>query len=287
MKKIAITGASGFVGTHLSKLFTQNGYAVIAIGRNDLKNKELLAQKIDGAEAIINLAGANIVQRWSEAYKKILYSSRIDTTKALIEAMALTKVRPQTFISTSAIGIYKNDETYDESIQLYAQSFLAKLCVDWEAQAQQAKTLGIRTLIVRYGVILSKDGGALQKMLLPFKLGVGGIIGDGKQPFSFIHIEDLKRFYLYALKHTTLEGVYNMTTPQPTNNYGLTKALGKTLHRPTILPLPSFVLQFIFGEGSTVLIDGQHVLPTRVLESGFKFKFESIEETIEDLLGNK
>jgi len=251
MKKIAITGASGFVGTHLSKLFTQNGYAVIAIGRNDLKNKELLAQKIDGAEAIINLAGANIVQRWSEAYKKILYSSRIDTTKALIEAMALTKVRPQTFISTSAIGIYKNDETYDESIQLYAQSFLAKLCVDWEAQAQQAKTLGIRTLIVRYGVILSKDGGALQKMLLPFKLGVGGIIGDGKQPFSFIHIEDLKRFYLYALKHTTLEGVYNMTTPQPTNNYGLTKALGKTLHRPTILPLPSFVLQFIFGEGST------------------------------------
>ena len=284
MKTIVISGASGFVGSHLTQLFIKEGYEVIALRRSDLQDRALLCEKLEGVEALINLAGANIVQRWSESYKKILHSSRIDSTKALVEAMTNTKNPPKTFISTSAIGIYKNDKPYNENTQEYEENFLANLCKEWEAEALKAKDLNIRTLICRFGVIMGSDGGALQKMLLPFKLGVGGIIGNGKQAFSFIHIEDLKRFYLYALQQPKLNGIYNMTTPQPTTNYDLTKALGKTLHRPTILPLPAFVLQLIFGEGSTVLTDGQDVLPKRVLESGFKFKFESVEEVVEDLL---
>jgi len=284
MKTIAISGASGFVGTHLTQLFKKEGYEVIALRRSDLKNSEALTEKLEGVEALINLAGANIIQRWSERYKKVLYSSRIDTTKALVEAMEKTKNPPKTFISTSAIGIYKNDKVYDEHTTELENNFLAQLCINWESQALEAQSLDIRTLICRFGIVMGADGGALQKMLLPFKMGVGGIIGDGKQTFSFIHIEDLKRFYLYAINNPKLEGIYNMTTPKPTTNYGLTKALGKTLKRPTILPLPAFVLQLLFGEGSTVLTDGQSVVPKRVLESGFEFKFVTIEEVVEDLL---
>ena len=257
MKTIVISGASGFVGTHLTQLFKKEGYAVIALRRSDLKNSEALTEKLEGVEALINLAGANIIQRWSEAYKKVLYSSRIETTKALVEAMAKTKNPPKIFISTSAIGIYKNDNIYDEYTKELEKNFLAQLCIDWEAQALQAQSLGVRTLICRFGIIIGSDGGALQKMLLPFKMGVGGIIGDGKQAFSFMHIEDLKRFYLHAINNPELEGIYNMTTAKPTTNHGLTKALGKTLKRPTILPLPALVLQLLFGEGSTVLTDGQ------------------------------
>lgn len=284
MKTIAISGASGFVGTHLTQLFKKEGYEVIALRRSDLKNSEALTEKLEGVEALINLAGANIIQRWNEAYKKVLYRSRIDTTKALVEAMKNTKNPPKIFISTSAIGIYKNDNIYDEYAKELEKNFLAQLCIDWEDEALKAKALGVRTLICRFGIIMGADGGALQKMLLPFKMGIGGIIGDGKQAFSFMHIEDLKRFYLYAINNPELEGIYNMTTAKPTTNHGLTKALGKTLKRPTILPLPAFVLQLLFGEGSTVLTDGQRVIPKRVVESGFEFKFVTIEEVLEDLL---
>ena len=284
MKTIAISGASGFVGTHLTQRFKKEGYEVIALHRSDLKNSEELSKKLEGVEALINLAGANIIQRWSENYKKVLYRSRIDTTKALVNAMRQSKNPPKTFISTSAVGIYKNDKVYDEDSKELENNFLAQLCIDWESEALKAKSLGVRTLICRFGIIMGSDGGALQKMLLPFKIGIGGIIGDGKQAFSFMHIEDLKRFYLHAIENPQLNGIYNMTTPQPTTNYGLTKALGKTLHRPTILPLPAFVLGCIFGEGSTVLTDGQSVVPKRVLESGFEFEFESIDEVVEDLL---
>ena len=284
MKTIAISGASGFVGTHLSTMFKKKGYTVIPLGRKDLKDIDLLSQRLEGIDALLNLAGANIVQRWSEAYKKVLYKSRIDTPKALIEAMKKNTKPPKTFISTSAIGIYKNDKVYDEYSLELEDNFLANLCKDWEAEAHRAEVLGIRTIITRFGIVMGSDGGALQKMLLPFKMGMGGVIGTGKQAFSSIHIEDLERFYLYAVEHHDLQGIYNMTTPQSSTNYGLTKALGVALHRPTILPLPSFVLKLIFGEGSTVLTDGQSALPKRVLESGFSFKFQNVEEIINDLV---
>jgi hypothetical protein len=283
MAKIAITGASGFVGTNLKELFHQNGHDVIAIKREDLKDIEILSNLLDGCEVVINLAGANIISRWSDEYKNILYSSRIDTTKHLYQAIEKTKHKPKIFISTSAVGIYDNKAIYDEENFKYGDDFLANLCKDWEAEALKVEALGVRTVVFRFGIVLG-DGGALSKMLLPFKLGFGGTIGDGKQPFSFIHIEDLKNAFAFVIDNDDAQGIYNMTAPTPTTNYGLTKALGNSLHRPTILPVPTFVLDLIFSEGAKVLTDGQSAVPKRLLDAGFEFKFHTIEHTIDNLI---
>ncbi len=285
MKTIAITGASGFVGTNLSEVFKQNGYEVRAIKRDELKDIEKLSSILEGAEAVINLAGANIIARWSQEYKKLLYSSRIDTTKALIEAMKKCEVKPNTLISTSAVGIYSNKKEYNEENIEYADDFLGGVCKDWEKTALEAKEFGVRVAIFRFGIVMGK-GGALSKMLTPFKLGIGGTIGDGSQAFSFIHIDDLVNAYMFALQNENISGEYNLTAPVPTTNKGLTKALGATLHRPTFLPVPQFALQLIFSEGAKVLTDGQSVVPKRLLDAGFNFKYKTIEETIENLLGD-
>lgn len=283
MKKIVITGASGFVGTNLTKMFQNEGYNVVAVKRSDLQNLEKLALLVENAKAIVNLAGANIIGRWSDEYKKLLYSSRLDTTTALIKAIEKCENKPEILISTSAVGIYANKETYNENTIEYADDFLGKLCQDWEAKALEAQGFGVRTVIFRFGIVMG-EGGALAKMLLPFKLGVGGTIGDGTQAFSFVHIKDLVNAYKFALDNP-LTGAYNLTAPIPTTNRGLTNALGKTLHRPTIFPVPEFVLRLIFGEGAKVLTDGQSVEPKRLLDAGFEFEFKTIEETIEDLIG--
>ena len=285
MKKVAITGASGFVGQNLTNMFNSNGYEVISIKRSQLNDVKTLVSIVDGCEVVINLAGANIISRWSEEYKKILYSSRINTTKAVIDAMGKCTNKPKLFISTSAVGIYKNDKEYDETTTNLSDDFLGTLCSDWEKEASKANELDIRTIIFRFGIVMGKDGGALSKMLTPFKFGVGGTIGDGSQAFSFIHIEDLVSAYTYVVENETCEGVFNMTAPVPTTNKGLTKALGTTLNRPTILPLPQFVLKLIFSEGAKVLTDGQSVVPKRLQDIGFEFKYKNIEDTIENLVG--
>ena len=287
MKKITISGASGFVGTELINYFESKSYQVVAIKRADLSDEERLIEILDGSEVVINLSGANIIHRWSESYKKLLYSSRIDSTKALIEAMESCNNRPKLFISTSAVGIYKNDKIYDELTTELNDDFLANLCKEWEAEALKADDLSIRTAIFRFGIVLGSEGGALAKMLTPFRLGVGGTIGDGSQAFSFIHIDDLLSAYEYMIESDSLDGIFNLTSPNPTTNYALTKALGKSLKRPTILPLPEFVVNLIFGEGAKVLTDGQSALPKRLLDSGFEFRYESIEETINSLLSHR
>jgi uncharacterized protein (TIGR01777 family) len=283
MQNIVITGASGFVGTNLTKMFIDEGYNVIAVNRRDLQNIEKLTSLLNNAKAIINLAGANIIGRWSDEYKKLLYSSRLDTTTALIKAIEKCEIKPEILISTSAVGIYANKKTYNEENGEYADDFLGNLCKEWENKALEAKQFGVRTAIFRFGIVMG-DGGALAKMLLPFKLGVGGTIGNGSQAFSFIHIKDLVNAYKFALNNP-LEDIYNLTAPVPTTNKGLTTALGKTLHRPTIFPVPEFVLKLIFGEGAKVLTDGQSVEPKRLQESGFEFEFKTIDETIKNLVG--
>ncbi len=283
MKKIVITGVSGFVGSMLKKEFEESGYEVIGVKRTDLQDKKKLVSLLDGSSVVINLAGANIINRWSDEYKHILYTSRIDTTKALVDAMKECKIKPKTFLSTSAVGIYKNDKNYDEETLELADDFLANLCKDWEKEALKANSLEIRTAIFRFGIVMGQ-GGALAKMITPFRLGIGGTIGDGSQAFSFIHIEDLLKAYKFVIEDESLSGIFNLTAPTPTTNYGLTKALGKSLHRPTILPIPQFVLNIILSEGAKVLTDGQSVIPKHLLEEGFKFKYTNIEETIENLV---
>jgi len=277
MKKIVISGASGFVGSYLQEYLKEN-YEIEAISRNELSNNEALLAKIAGADVVINLAGASIIHRWSESYKKKLYSSRIETTHKIVDAINRCDT-PPLLISTSAIGIYDGAQTHDGSSKEYADDFLSNLCQNWEAEAK--KSVG-KVAIFRFGVVLGK-GGALQKMMLPFKLGLGGKIGSGKQHFSFIHIEDLARAYKFVIE-LSLEGTFNLTTPNPTTNLGLTKALGKALGRPTLFPVPEFVLQWIYGEGATVLIDGQKVVPSKLIERGFDYKYKTIDEVLENLV---
>lgn len=283
MKTVAITGFSGFVGTNLIYMFQNKGFKTIGIKREDIKNIKKLTKIVENSDIIVNLAGANIINRWTESYKKILYSSRIFTTQALVKAMDKTSKKPELFISTSAIGIYKNEACYDEENFELEDSFLGNLCKEWENSALKAKELGIRVAIFRFGIVMGK-GGALEKMLTPFKLGVGGTIGDGKQDFSFIHIEDLLNVYEFIYENDNLHGIFNLTAPKPTTNLGLTKTLGKFLNRPTIFPLPKFILNLIFSEGSKILTDGQCIKPKRLIENGFKFKYKTIEDTIANLV---
>jgi uncharacterized protein (TIGR01777 family) len=284
MKKIVISGASGFVGSALKNYFLNNNCEVTIINRIDFSNEETLSSKINNCDVLINLNGANIINRWSESYKKLLYSSRIDTTKSLVNTMKQVSDKPNLFISTSAVGIYKNDKVYGETSEEFGDDFLANLVVDWEKEALRANELGIRTTIFRFGIVLGRDGGALAKMITPFKFGLGGTIGDGTQAFSFIHLDDLLSAYSFVIENDTLDGVFNLTAPNPTTNYGLTKALGKSLSRPTILPVPEFVLNLIFSEGAKVLTDGQSVVPQKLLDSGFEFQYKNIEDTIESLV---
>ncbi len=282
--KIAIAGASGFVGTSLSKAFLDKGYEVVQLQRDTIKDLKALTKVVEQCDTIINLSGANILHRWNDAYKNLLYSSRIGTTRNLVKAMERATSKPKIFISTSAVGIYNNKNEHSEEDFEYSEDFLGNLCQEWEAEASQAAAYGIRTVIFRFGIVLGKKGGALQKMLLPFKLGVGGIIGNGQQAFSFIHIDDLINGYIYAIEHKKLEGTYNMTAPQPTTNKELTKTLGEVLKRPTIIPLPSFILNLLFGEGAKVLTDGQSAVPKKLLQSGFTFEFKTIQDALQNLL---
>lgn len=262
----------------------QKNFEVRAIKRDELRDNKKLINIIEESDIVINLAGANIINRWTDSYKKLLYTSRLDTTKAIIEAIKNAKSKPELLISTSAVGVYANKKCYDEQNYEYTEDFLGKLCQDWEKEAFRAKEFGVRTAVFRFGIVLGKGGGALEKMITPFKFGLGGTIGNGNQHFSYIHLKDLLNAYDFVYKNSSCEGVYNLTAPTPTTNKGLTKALGEFLNRPTILPLPEFMLNLIFSEGAKVLTDGQCVKPKRLLDAGFEFEYKTIKDTISDLV---
>lgn len=285
MRLIAMSGASGFVGSNLCRRFKENGWEIIALGRREFAlSTEELAKRMQGADVIVNLAGAPVIGRWSKEYKKLMYESRITLTRKLVMACKLMERTPHVFLSASAIGCYSATGTHTEEDNVLADDFLGQLTRDWEHEAFRAKEFGSRTCVFRIGVVLGSSGGALAKMLLPFKLGLGGTIGNGKQPFSWIHIKDLMRIFEAAINDSTYEGIYNMTSPHPTSNLGLTKTLGRSLSRPTILPVPGFVLRLLFGEGAKVLTSGQVVIPKRLMDRGFQFAFPSIKEAVSDCL---
>jgi len=280
---IALSGASGFVGSRLVAAFQQRGWKIIPLGREDFKLAPAeLAKRLLSANIIVNLAGAPIIERWTEEYKKILYASRVDVTKKIVDACSLLKTRPRLLISTSAIGYYASQGVHTEEEHVKADDFLGTLAQAWEREALKAREIAMRVVIFRFGVVLGREGGALKKMLIPFKAGLGGTIGDGLQSFSWVHIDDLIRAYDKVIQDTTCEGVYNLTAPKPTTNKGLTKALSTALRKPAMLQVPRFVLRLQLGEGAQVLIKGQSVLPKRLLDSGFQFKFLDIDAAVKD-----
>lgn len=270
--KIAITGASGFVGRALQESFSDT----VTIQRED--DEATILDKLKGVDVVINLAGAPIIKRWSDPYKKILRESRIHTTDRLVSAINQSDVKH--FISTSAIGIYPSDLPCDESCDTYADDFLGKLAKAWEEEAHKCHK---PTAILRFGVILGKEGGALKQMITPFRLGVGGIIGNGKMMTSWIHIDDLMGIYK-LLMEKQLTGVFNATAPHPVTNHTFTKALGKALHRPTILPIPEFVLRIMYGEAASVLTDSKEVYPKKIIEEGYRFHYTDIEKALKQIV---
>lgn len=282
--KVVIIGYKGFVGRHLEDFFLKNRDEVVGLDREDMqKSDKEIGEILSGSDIVINLAGVPILGRWTEQYKEALRESRIETTERVVRIIGDIEKRPKLFISTSAVGIYDNRGIYGEDSVNYSNDFLSVLCQDWEHMALRVAEFGVREVVFRFGVVLGRDGGALKQMLLPFKLGLGGKIGSGKQAVSFIHIDDLIEAYRFIVEHKELRGIFNLSSPVPTTNLEMTKALGKALYRPTIFPVPQFVLELIYGEGSRVLTDGQRMLPERLLEAGFKFKFPTIQETINNL----
>jgi uncharacterized protein (TIGR01777 family) len=282
---VAVSGASGFVGSRLIAAYQDRGWKTIPLGREDFKLAPAeLAKRLLSADIIVNLAGAPIIARWTEKYKRIMYASRVDVTRKIVDACSLLETKPRLLISTSAIGYYANHGVHTEEEHVKAAGFLASLTQAWEEAALEARETGMRVVIFRLGVVLSSEGGALKKMLTPFKAGLGGTIGDGSQPFSWVHIDDIIRAYDKAIHDTTCEGVYNLTAPESTTNKGLTTALSKALRKPAIFQVPQFVLRLQFGEGAQLLIKGQSVIPKRLLDSGFQFTFSDIDAAVKDCI---
>jgi uncharacterized protein (TIGR01777 family) len=285
---IAITGATGFVGTHLCDALTQAGHQIIMLRRSDVQQDATqLATQLQGCQAVINLAGENISRRWTAKYMTAIYNSRVLTTQALISAMRQMDEKPTCFISTSALGAFDSKGDYGESDPPNATDFLGRLSHDWEASAREAESLGIRTLIFRLGLVLGRGGGMMKQLLPPFRLGLGGPIVDGRQPFSWIHIDDLIRAYLLALGQEEMSGVYHLCAPESMTNRQFTKTLGKVLHRPTLLPVPKLLLQLLFGQGAEVITSGQTLHSERLSSAGFNFKYETVEQALIEITGSR
>lgn len=278
---IAITGASGLVGRHASDLLRGEGHEVRSIStRSAIKPEDF-----EGCDAVVHLAGEPVAQRWTAEAKERIRSSRVDGTRRVVEALAKLQERPEVLVSASAIGYYgsRGDETLTES-SLPGQDFLGEVATAWEREANAAEQFGIRVVILRFGVILAGDGGALKKMLPPFKLGVGGRIGNGTQWMSWIHIEDVTRLIAFAIANESAHGSMNAVAPYPVRNVDFTRELAGAVHRPAILPVPIVALRMLFGPMAEILYASQRVIPEAALRAGFEFKFAELGAALNDLL---
>lgn len=287
---ILITGGTGFIGSALCKRLLKDKHELFVLTRQPEKIKapvcgisELKQLKVK-IDVVINLAGEPIAnKRWSELQKQRIINSRIETTQNLVTYFKNTEHKPGVLINGSAIGYYgigSGDESIDESVS-GDNSFSSQLCQQWEKTALQAKDLGIRTCLLRTGIVLGKGGGALSKMLTPFKLGLGGKIGNGKQWMSWIHLDDLVGIILYCIENNELTGAINGTAPNPVNNTEFSKTLAKVLHRPSILPMPAFVVKLLMGQmGDELLLSGKKIIPLKVLDAGYQFKYQKLEPAL-------
>lgn len=298
MRHYLITGGTGFVGTALCARLASRGERLTVLTRDRAAAARALPEgtmliggfdELGGSErfdAVINLAGEPIAEgRWSHKRKARLESSRIDLTQALVAWLARAAHKPAVLVSGSAIGFYgdQGDIVVTESTAPH-EEYTHRLCAAWEDAALAARDAGIRTAIVRIGLVLGPDGGFLQRLLLPFKLGAGGPIGSGKQWMSWIHRDDLIGLIEFLVEHETLDGPFNATAPRPVTNAEFSRTLGKVLKRPAVLPAPAIAFKLAFGEMSRLLLTGQKVLPARAQDAGFSFRFGELEPALRDVL---
>ena len=304
--KVAITGATGFVGSRLVQRLHGKGHKVVVLARNTafaqkvfpseaFPNLEIVAYTpnasgswqsvIASCDGVVNLAGEPIAEgRWTPERKQEILNSRKLVTQKIVEAIANANPKPTVLVNASAIGYYGTSETatFDET-SLSGNDFLAQVCQAWETEARKVKDAGVRLVILRLGIVLG-NGGALGKMIPPFKLFAGGPIGSGRQWFSWIHVDDLVNLILQALTKPEIEGVYNATAPNPVRMADLSQTLGRVMNRPSWLPVPAFAIEALLGDGAIVVLEGQQVIPKRTEETGFEYKYPNLQSALTQIL---
>ena len=270
--RIAILGATGFIGRHLAAALSARGDEVVSASLRDPRGA---AAACAGSTAVVNLSGAPVSERWTPQAKIDIERSRVDLPRAFLAALAAVDAKPSRYVSASAVGYYgtSRSATFTEASPA-GSDFLAGVCARWDAEAAHARDLGMSVAIVRTGLVLGADGGALAKLLPIFKLGLGGVVASGEQWYSWIHIDDQIGIYLRAIDG--YDGVLNATAPNPVKNREFTAALGRALHRLTILPTPGFAISLLLGEGAVVVTEGQRVLPEATLACGYRFTYSDI-----------
>jgi uncharacterized protein (TIGR01777 family) len=297
--KVTVSGATGRVGRHVVAALQARGDDVVALSRDadkaseqlgvqayawDLKNEGVPKPALEGRDAVIHLAGEDVGQRWSKDTKAEILDSREKGTRNLVHSIFDTKPRPKTLICASAAGYYgpRGDEPVDEA-EPPGSDWLAEVCARWERQAETAM-LGTRLVIMRTGIVLDAEGGALAKMLPPFKAGLGGPIGSGKQYMPWIHLDDLVGMYLAALDHPTFHGPINASAPEPVTNKQFAKALGRAINRPAVAPVPGFTIKVMYGEMAQIVLNGVRLVPGRAAELGYDFQHPDLDEALRDTL---
>src|SRR5258708_4304864 len=300
--KILVWGSSGLVGTALGSVLARGGHTVCrlvrpqsAVGEGategfavawDPATGELGGAGV-GADAVVNLAGASIADgRWTKQRKELLRASRIDTTRALVNALAKMNARPSVLVSASAIGYYGNrgDETLTVESKP-GRDFLSSLAQEWEVEALKAEALGIRVVLARFGIILAREGGALPKMMVPFKFGAAGKLGSGRQWMSWVTLEDVVGILRFAIENASVRGVINVVSTQPLQNVEFTKVLAKAMHRPALFPAPAFALRLALGEmADALLLSSQRVLPQVLEKTGYQFVHSDLSTALKNLV---
>lgn len=297
--KIILSGGTGFIGAALLRRFLEKGHRVVLLTRNpgsaplpaagavepvlwDAKTLGPWASHLEGADAVVNLAGESVAAgRWTRERKEKIFSSRIESTKLLVSAIAQAKKRPSVLVNASAVGYY-GDVPEGEVSESFPQGsgFLAELCGRWEQEARAAEELGVRRVSLRIGVVLEKEGGALAKMLPPFYFFMGGPLGSGRQWFPWIHRKDVLEIILFALENPKVLGALNAAAPDPVNLKDFCSALGRALHRPSWAPVPAFALRLMLGEMSEILLTGQKAVPKRLVELGYQFRHPKLDQAL-------
>ncbi|MBY7104772.1 TIGR01777 family oxidoreductase [Bacillus sp. 6YEL31] len=298
--KIAISGGTGLIGKYLSTFFIQKGYTVYILTR---KNKietsnpnlqyvqwtpDLPTFPLSSIDIVINLAGESINSRWTKKQKEAILNSRIQATRGLIKQLQTLSTKPHTFINASAIGYYGTSETesFTEQQETPGNDFLAETVFLWEQEACKARSLEIRTIYARFGVILGADGGALPKMLLPYQFYIGGTIGSGNQWLSWIHIDDVVRMIDFIIHKEEINGPLNITAPLPIRMKEFGETMATIMRKPHWLPVPSFMLHALLGEMSILVLEGQHVLPSKAIEHGYQYTFPTIDHALQNILSH-
>ncbi|HEX6988990.1 MAG TPA: TIGR01777 family oxidoreductase [Bacillota bacterium] len=302
--RVCIAGGTGFIGAALTRHWLDRGARITVLSRRSQEpsgTSGLLTflswddpawrRAVAEADVVVNLAGATISRRWTPSYKQEILNSRLRVTRQLVEALGAPGQSPprgrRVLISGSAVGYYgpAGDLALTER-NAPGEDFLATVCARWEAAARPVEDLGIRLVLLRIGLVLGRDGGVLPRMLLPFRFGLGGVLGSGRQWVSWIHIDDLCRLIIFAAQHEQLSGPVNATAPEPVTNERLTRAIARVLRRPAFLRVPAAALRLVLGEMATLLLDGQRVLPERARQAGFAWHFKDIDAALADLLGH-